>query len=96
MALSRPLSVSSMSKGSSWPAKVNTRSVRGPKPALCICVRFSVRPSEKVMVSWSGVYLVQILKIYGVQKAMMSQQHHRDTSGRFQVFSLHLYKFAGV
>lgn len=64
MALRRPVSVSSISKGRSWLAKVNTRSVRGPKPALCIWVRFRVRPSEKVMVSCSGVYLVQILRIW--------------------------------
>lgn len=55
MALSSPVSVSSISSGSSCPAKANTRSVSGPKPALCICVRFSVSPSEKVMVSCSGV-----------------------------------------
>jgi len=55
MALSRPVSASSISRGSSWLAKENTRSVSGPKPALCICVRLSVSPSEKVMVSWSGV-----------------------------------------
>ncbi|KAG7262583.1 hypothetical protein CRUP_012323 [Coryphaenoides rupestris] len=53
MALSRPVSASSISRGSSWLAKENTRSVSGPKPALCICVRLSVSPSEKVMVSWS-------------------------------------------
>lgn len=64
MALRRPVSVSSISKGRSWLAKVNTRSVSGPKPALCIWVRFRVRPSEKVMVSCSGVYLVQILRIW--------------------------------
>ena len=63
MALRSPVSVSSISMGSSWLAKVNTRSVSGPKPALCICVRLRVRPSEKVMVSWSGVYLVQMRRI---------------------------------
>lgn len=63
MALRRPVSVSSISMGSSWLAKVNTKSVSGPKPALCICVRLRVSPSEKVMVSWSGVYLVQMRRI---------------------------------
>lgn len=63
MALRRPVSVSSISMGSSWLAKVKTRSVSGPKPALCICVRLRVSPSEKVMVSWSGVYLVQMRRI---------------------------------
>lgn len=51
MALRSPVSVSSISMGSSWLAKVNTKSVSGPKPALCICVRLRVSPSEKVMVS---------------------------------------------
>lgn len=55
MALSSPVSASSISRGRSWFAKAKTRSVRGPKPALCIWVRFSVSPSEKVMVSCSGV-----------------------------------------
>lgn len=64
MALRRPVSVSSISMGSSWLAKVNTKSVSGPKPALCICVRFRVSPSEKVIVSWSGVYLVQMRRIW--------------------------------
>lgn len=64
MALRRPVSVSSISMGSSWLAKVNTKSVSGPKPALCICVRLRVSPSEKVMVSWSGVYLVQMRRIW--------------------------------
>lgn len=64
MALRSPVSVSSISMGNSWLAKVNTKSVSGPKPALCICVRLRVNPSEKVMVSWSGVYLVQIRRIY--------------------------------
>lgn len=68
MALRRPVSVSSISKGRSWLANVNTRSVSGPNPALCIWVRFRVRPSEKVMVSCSGVYLVQILRICGMTK----------------------------
>lgn len=63
MALRSPVSVSSISMGNSWLAKVNTKSVSGPKPALCICVRLRVSPSEKVMVSWSGVYLVQIRRI---------------------------------
>ena len=74
MALRRPVSVSSISSGRSWPAKVNTRSVRGPKPALCICVRFSVRPSENVMVSCSGVYLVQILRIWEETMSGSSKQ----------------------
>lgn len=64
IALSSPVSVSSISSGRSCPAKAKTRSVRGPKPALCIWVRFKVRPSEKVMVSCSGVYLVQIRSIW--------------------------------
>lgn len=64
MALSSPVSVSSISRGSSCPAKAKTRSVRGPKPALCIWVRFRVSPSENVMVSCSGVYLVQIRSIW--------------------------------
>lgn len=55
MALSNPVSASSISSGSSWLAKEKTRSVRGPNPALCIWVRFRVKPSENVMVSWSGV-----------------------------------------
>lgn len=63
MALRRPVSVSSISMGSSWLANVNTKSVSGPKPALCICVRLRVSPSENVMVSWSGVYLVQMRRI---------------------------------
>lgn len=55
MALSSPVSASSISRGRSWLAKAKTRSVSGPKPALCIWVRFNVSPSEKVMVSCSGV-----------------------------------------
>lgn len=74
MALRRPVSVSSISKGRSWLANVNTRSVSGPNPALCIWVRFRVRPSEKVMVSCSGVYLVQILRICGKKRKMESEE----------------------
>lgn len=70
MALRRPVSVSSISRGRSWPAKANTRSVSGPKPALCIWVRLRVNPSEKVIVSCSGVYRVQIRSICKTQTFM--------------------------
>lgn len=42
--------------------KVNTGQVRGPKQALCIWVQ--LESAISVMVSCSGVYLVQILRIW--------------------------------
>lgn len=81
IALRRPVSVSSISMGRSWLAKVNTKSVSGPKPALCICVRLRVSPSEKVMVSWSGVYLVQMRRIW--QRSKQGRNCERFTAGRF-------------
>lgn len=78
MALSSPVSVSSISSGRSCPAKAKTRSVRGPKPALCICVRFRVSPSEKVMVSCSGVYLVQIRSIWRWARGRVSAVSGED------------------